>query len=61
MNVLDATEVAYKNGYEKGVKEFAERLKAKAMFQHGGVTVVYGSDIDNLVKEMTEERNGRIQ
>ena len=41
-------------------KEFAERLKAKAMLQHGGVTVVYGSDIDTLVKEMTgEDHNGK--
>lgn len=27
MNVHDATEVAYKNGYEKGVKDMAERLR----------------------------------
>ena len=27
MNVHDATESAYKNGYEKGVKDFAERVK----------------------------------
>lgn len=44
-----------KNARAEAIKEFAERLKAKAMLQHGGVTVVYGSDIDNLVKEMTEE------
>jgi hypothetical protein len=42
----------------EAIKEFAERLQAKAMLQHGGVTVVYGSDIDNLVKEMTGENNG---
>lgn len=39
----------------EAIKEFAERLKAEATLQHGGVTVVYGSCIDNLVKEMTEE------
>ena len=27
MNIHDATEQAYKNGYEAGVKEFAKRLK----------------------------------
>ena len=39
----------------EAIREFAERLKAEATLQHGGVTVVYGSCIDNLVKEMTEE------
>jgi DNA repair exonuclease SbcCD ATPase subunit len=39
----------------EAIKEFAERLKAEATLEHGGVTVVYGSCIDNLVKEMTEE------
>lgn len=38
----------------EAIKEFAERLKAEATLQHGGVTVVYGSCIDNLAKEMTE-------
>ena len=42
----------------EAIKEFAERLKANAMLHHGGVTVVYGSAIDNLVKEMTGEDNG---
>ena len=27
MNIHDATEISYKNGYEAGVKEFAEKLK----------------------------------
>jgi hypothetical protein len=27
MNIHDATECSYKNGYMTGVKEFAERLK----------------------------------
>lgn len=26
MNIHDATEVSWKNGYEKGVKEFAEEI-----------------------------------
>lgn len=29
MHIHDATEQAYKNGYETGVKDFAERLKEK--------------------------------
>lgn len=27
MNVHDATEVAYKNGYEQGVKDMTERIR----------------------------------
>ena len=27
MNKHDATETSYKNGYEQGVKDFAERVK----------------------------------
>lgn len=49
-------EVFLRKARAEAIKEFAERLKAEATLQHGGVTVVYGSCIDNLVKEM-KERN----
>lgn len=52
---MEMAQKALQNAKTEAIKEFADRLKAKAMLQHGGVTVVYGSDIDNLVKEMTGE------
>lgn len=60
MNIHNATEEAYKNGYKNGykagVEAFAERLKEKATSaffdEREYVDTV---DIDNLLKEMTEE------
>lgn len=49
-------EVFLRKARVEAIKEFAERLQAEATLQHGGVTVVYGSCIDNIVKEM-KERN----
>jgi hypothetical protein len=51
------TEEAYKNGYEAGVKKFAERLKEKAergFWQER--SYVDADDIDNLAKELIEQR-----
>lgn len=47
----------YTNGREYGIKEFAERLKKKAchLYVECDFQVVSTTDIDNLVKEMTEE------
>lgn len=39
----------------KTIKEFAERLKKKAYLNNYCVYVVTNDEIDNLVKEMTEE------
>lgn len=39
---------------DKAIKEFAERLK-ETKFKHGSDYFVYAENIDNLVKEMTEE------
>ena len=60
MNIHDMTEEAYKNGYKAGVKEFAERLKAKLDISVCGYsTEEVVSDvedtIDYLVKEMVGE------
>lgn len=49
-----AVELAYKNGYEQGVKDLAERLQN--VFGYGWL--LGGSvknQIDNLAKEMTEQ------
>ena len=55
MDKYAIAEVAYKNGYEAGVKEFAEKLKEKAdggfWQEHCYVDV---EDIDNLAKELTK-------
>lgn len=32
MDMHDAIEQAYKNGYKQGVKEFVERLKAESVY-----------------------------
>ena len=43
---------------ERAIKEFAERLKAKAYEGQGFYSVFTVRDIDNLVKEMTGADNG---
>ena len=57
MKIHEATEQAYKNGYAKGIKDFAERLK-----EHTHDIVLYGqivtvSRIDNLAEEMVGDGN----
>ena len=55
MYIHDKTEQAYKNGYEAGVKEFAERLKSLQIgLEISGESLYYVpiDCIDNLVKEM---------
>ena len=49
-----ALEQAYKNGYAKGVKEFAERLKGEMLGKHcvHFNFEITNAIIDNLVKEM---------
>ena len=57
MKTYEATEQAYKNGYEKGIKDFAENLKEykyqSSDWSHGEHPfVVEENDIDELVEEM---------
>ena len=57
MDIYTASEVAYKNGYEAGVKEFAERLEhaeyGQLDWEYG--TIIYTQvDIDNVLKELTK-------
>lgn len=57
MHIHDATEEAYKNGYEAGIKKFAERAKEGLIGYKTDPTeeeVEYV--IDNLVKELIEQR-----
>ena len=55
MNILDATETAYKNGYAQGVKDFAEAVKMAFYYEFDEIIPSIMADkIDNLVKEMTE-------
>ena len=63
MKIYEATEQAYKNGYEKGIKDFAERLKEykylSSDWSHGEHPfVVEENDIDELVEEMVGASNG---
>lgn len=51
MTIHDSTEQAYRNGYETGVREFAERLKEKRC--GGTYPYVLVNDIDTLVEELT--------
>lgn len=46
MNIHDATEQAYKNGYEAGIKELAELIKS--------AFPSIADTVDYLVKEKTE-------
>ena len=59
MNKHDATETAYKNGYEQGVKDFAERVKT--YYRHTSsrplpATVEYY--IDQIAKDMIKKECG---
>ena len=58
--LLDEEEKKYticaKHFYKEAIKEFAERLKGKAMQKFDWNEYVEVEDIDNLVKEMMRER-----
>ena len=58
MNIHDATEVAYRNGYEAGVKEFAYKLVDainKDITLYGRCTVCdVARRINDTLKELTE-------
>lgn len=55
MEIYEATEQAYKNGYEKAVKEFVKKLESKLANNMDISCIGYQSvigDIDSIVKEM---------
>lgn len=61
MHIHDATECAYKNGYDTGVKEFAERLKKfnESLYSPFKAKMI-NEDIDTFLKEMTGNDNKRL-
>ena len=56
MNIHDESEQAYKNGYEAGVREFAERLKNVACLGEypWDDERVYIFQSDEIANELTE-------
>ena len=52
MDIKDALEQAYKNGYKDGMKRFTERLKAIITKCPKNFISITAKDIDNLLKEM---------
>ena len=64
MNIHDATEQAYKNGYAKGIKDFVKRLKEhkyqSSDWSHGEHPfVVEEDDIDEIAEEMEAKEDGQ--
>ena len=58
MHEYTACELAYKNGYNDALEEFAEKLKSISKFLPLAVlpeSYVTVSDIDNVSKEMIKE------
>ncbi len=56
---IEALQKELKTAKAEARKEFAERLKEKADYNYFGVSAVYETDIDNLLKEMVgAEDNG---
>lgn len=56
MKSYDAMEIAYKNGYKQGIKDYSERLlKDYATMVSDEDSVVFDTDIYNLAKEMIGE------
>ena len=58
MDKYTACELAYKNGYNNALEEFAEKLKSISKFLPLAVlpdSFVTVSDIDNVSKEMIKE------
>lgn len=58
MDIHTATEQAYKNGYEDGVKDFAERLRKLCDAPYWSVWL---SEIDDLSEEMLKSKDLKEQ
>lgn len=60
MHIHDATEEAYKNGYEAGVKKFAEKLTDKInnceLYDTLSDYLLITEHIKKVVKELIEQR-----
>lgn len=63
MNIYDATEAAYNNGYKQGVKDLAERVKEKGFYWDLTSRKYYPcidlthEYIDKIAKELLGERS----
>lgn len=58
MDKYDIAEYSYKNGYEAGVKDLADRLKKKydkPLFYLGSYEQFMG-EVDNILKEMVGDK-----
>ena len=58
MNVYTATEQAYKNGYEAGVKEFAERL-CEGRVSNDPVVIAVKVELKELIDKQKKEDEGK--
>lgn len=60
MHIHDMTEEAYKNGYEAGVKKFAEKLKENIdngeLYDTVDDYLLTTNHIKRVAKELTEQR-----
>lgn len=56
MNTYTATEQAYKNGYEAGVKEFAERMKSEKFIYKNFGELVQVDDINTIAEELIDKQ-----
>lgn len=52
MTKNDATELAYKNGYEAGVREMAERLRATAITKYDWNEYIEVEEVDTIANEL---------
>lgn len=58
MDVKDIAEQAYKNGYAQAVKDMAGKAKDEAFVVFMGEPIIRASKIDEIAKELTEEKAG---
>lgn len=49
MNIYEATETSYKNGYRAGVKEFAERLEYFALHEDPEINAMKCKDYESYM------------
>lgn len=59
MNIHDMTEESYKNGYEKGVKDFAEKLRKECHVDSQGFYVVLIDQITTLEEKLVKVHKPR--
>jgi hypothetical protein len=58
MNIHDSTEQPYKNGYEAGVREFAERL-CEGRVSNDPVVIAVKVELKELIDKQRKEDEGK--